>query len=78
MTASKLGTPVEIWTSLYGRSPQRPTAYSNVFLFVSPLPPTASPVVIAAATTTASISKDRLRVPIRLPLSPAVSDGERR
>src|SRR5689334_14663101 len=68
MSAIRLGTPVRAWTSLYGRSPHRPTAYSNVLLLPFPLPATAIPAVAAAARATSrtrtSLRRDTASSPV--------------
>src|SRR5919198_6067368 len=54
MSATIFGTPVWACVSEYGRSPQRPIAYSNVLLFDLALPPAAIPTANPATASTST------------------------
>src|SRR6478609_6000063 len=61
MSAMRFGTPVCACTSEYGRSPQRPIAYSNFLSSPRSLPATAKPAATAPAATTHSRTTETLR-----------------
>src|SRR5262249_20799804 len=71
MSAIRFGTPVWACRSEYGRSPQRPIAYSNVLLFFLPSSPIATPAVSVTAAIAATARNSTLRVLITPPLSGA-------
>ena len=72
MSAMRFGTPACACTSEYGRSPQRPIAYSNFLSLPRSLPATAKPTAAAPAATAHSRTSETLRLDM---LPPKVVNG---